>query len=30
LDATARYESFTPSDVKRSDLEFKSSLEVVF
>jgi hypothetical protein len=30
IDATARYESFTPSDVRPSDLELKSSLEVVF
>jgi hypothetical protein len=30
LDATARYESVTPSDVRRADLELKSSLQVVF
>ncbi len=30
LDATARYESFTPSDVRSADLELKSSLQVVF
>ena len=30
LDATARYESFTPSDVRRADLELKSSLQAVF
>ena len=30
IDVTARYESFAPSDVRHSDLEFKSSLEVVF
>jgi hypothetical protein len=30
LDATARYESFTPSDVRHADLEFKSSLQVTF
>jgi len=30
IDATARYESAVPSDVRRADLEFKSSLEVVF
>ncbi len=30
LDATARYESFTPSDVRHADVELKSSLQVVF
>jgi hypothetical protein len=30
LDATARYESFTPSDVRHADLEFKSALQVTF
>jgi hypothetical protein len=30
IDVTARYESFAPSDVRHSDLELKSSLEVVF
>jgi hypothetical protein len=30
IDATARYESVTPSDVRHADLELKSSLEVVF
>ncbi|HEX3777391.1 MAG TPA: DUF481 domain-containing protein [Polyangiaceae bacterium] len=30
IDSTARYESVTPSDVRRADLELKSSLEVVF
>lgn len=30
IDATARYESITPSDVRHADLEFKSSLEVIF
>lgn len=30
LDATARYESVTPSDVRRADLELESSLQVVF
>ncbi len=30
IDCTARYESVVPSDVRRADLEFKSSLEVVF
>ncbi len=30
IDATARYESFAPSDVRHADLELKSSLEVVF
>lgn len=30
LDATARYESVTPSDVRRADLELKSALQVVF
>ena len=30
VDATARYESVVPSDVRPTDLELKSSLEVVF
>jgi hypothetical protein len=30
LDVTARYESFTPSDVQHADLELKSSLQVSF
>ncbi len=30
VDLTARYESFTPSDVKGTDLELKSSLQIVF
>lgn len=30
LDVTARYESFAPSDVRRTDLELKSSFEIVF
>ena len=30
VDVTARYESLAPSDVRHSDLELKSSLEVVF
>ncbi len=30
IDVTARYESFTPSDVKGADLELKSSLQLVF
>lgn len=30
IDCTARYETVVPSDVRRADLEFKSSLEVVF
>jgi hypothetical protein len=30
VDATARYESVTPADVRSADLELKSALEVVF